>query len=160
MADLIFNIATGKLAGSINGINIETIAVSGGRGGSKTKGAANPLLVNNPFLTHIKLKGHSETDYAGSLPMGFYTLKAHETRNNWIRLIPSSANVMYKRDGFAIHGRGPRGSDGCIVLSDFELLKQIFKLIKESQTEITLEVKAIGDLDFILKKMDYHSRLA
>lgn len=163
MAELVFNIATGKLSGTIGDYSFDVYAWSGGRGGSKTKNAAHPILVNNPFFTKLKLKGHSDNDYAGSLPMGFYSLKLHETRQNWIRLNPAKNNYMYKRDGFAIHARGPRGSDGCIVLSDFEILKKLCSILKENEAQgkqLVLEVKAIGDIDYILNNTEKYSRTA
>jgi hypothetical protein len=83
--------------------------------------------------------------------MGLYTLKVHESKPNWIRLIPNKKNYMSKRDGFAIHGRGKRGSDGCIVPNNFSIVTKLYDLTKkyaDAGKEITLEVKAVGDIDY------------
>lgn len=151
MSDIIFNIASGKLTGIVGDYTFEINAFSGGRGGSKTKGAIHPAIVNNPLLTHMKLQGHGDFDFAGALPMGLYTLKNHESKPNWIRLVPNKENYMSNRDGFAIHGRGPRGSDGCIVPNDFSIVNKLYNLTKkysDAGREITLEVKAVGDIDY------------
>ena len=151
MADIVFNIASGKLSGTVGDYTFEIFAFSGGRGGSKKDGVVHPAIVNNPLLTHMKLQGHGEFDYAGALPMGLYTLKNHEKTHNWIRLMPDKDNYMGKRDGFAIHGRGPRGSDGCIVPNDFSIVTKLYALSKkfsDAGQKITLEVKAVGDIDY------------
>jgi hypothetical protein len=58
MADIIFNIASGKSSDKVGAYAFEINAFSGGRGGSKTKGAVHPAIVNNPLLTHMKLQGY------------------------------------------------------------------------------------------------------
>jgi hypothetical protein len=151
MPEIIFNIVSGKLSGTIDSYSFDVYAYSGGRGGSKKKGAAHPIIVNNPFFTRMKLKGHKETDYAGPLPMGLYTLEKHKSKPNWIRLIPSTNNVMFNRDGFAIHGKGQRGSDGCIVPNDFDIVLKLCEKCIEREKKglpIILEVKAVGDIDY------------
>jgi hypothetical protein len=86
--------------------------------------------------------------------MGKYKLVLHESRKNWIRLIPFD-QAMYGRDGFAIHGRGQRGSDGCIVPTDFlvvlKLCSALDGLAKSGQPAPILEAYAEGqDLDMQL----------
>ena len=120
-ADLQYNLADGHLSGSIGGYKISARAGSGGRAGSKTPDALNWWLANNPFAVCVKL---SSGNPGGPLPMGRYRLALHESRKNWIRLLPFS-QAMFGREGFAIHGRGLRGSDGCIVPSDFLVVLQI-----------------------------------
>ena len=110
--DLVYNIVEELLTGSIDGVSITAQVVSGGRAGSKMKGVVNPLLANNPYATGVKKKG---TTPGGPTIMGKYHLKTHESKQKWIRLVPFAENVMHGRAGFAIHGRGNRGSDGCIV---------------------------------------------
>jgi hypothetical protein len=72
-------------------------------------------------------------------------------------LIPSSQNQMHGRAGFAIHGRGTRGSDGCIVPTDFPVVQLLCKLAetrqKAGKPEIELSVVAIGaDVDRKLRE--------
>ncbi|KRA41755.1 hypothetical protein ASD80_12010 [Devosia sp. Root635] len=145
---MVYNIVEGHLTGSIDGTFIDARAGSGGRAGSKTPGAVNTTLANNPFGTGVKL---SSATPGGALPLGFYSLRTHESRQNWIRLVPAPGTNMHGRAGMAIHGRGKRGSDGCIVPADFNVVLQLHKLCKArekaGQANPTLEVLAIGDLD-------------
>ncbi len=146
--DLVFNIAECRLVGKIGVTHISATAVTGGRAGSKTKGVVNYLIANNPFATGVKKSGARP---GGPLPLGKYTLVRHEKKENWIRLVPLAGTDLKGRDGFAIHGRGSWGSDGCIVPSDFHNVQLIYKLVKSIEVEgrpaPTLEVIAAGDLD-------------
>ena len=148
--DLVYNIVEELLAGSISGVFINARAVSGGRAGSKLRGVVNPMLANNPYATRVKQEGNTS---GGPIIMGKYKLKTHESKPNWIRLVPFSDNRMGNRSGFAIHGRGKRGSDGCIVPADFNAVKLIYSLVKSCEktgkTAPTLAVVAIGDLEYI-----------
>jgi hypothetical protein len=110
--DLAYNIMEELLVGSVDGTSISAHVVSGGRAGSKTAGAVNPFLANNPYATGVKQAGRAP---GGPLILGRYRLKTHESKPSWIRLLPFDESAMHGRSGFAIHGRGPRGSDGCIV---------------------------------------------
>jgi hypothetical protein len=64
---------------------------------------------------------------------------------------------MKGRAGFAIHGRGQRGSDGCIVPQDFDNVLNIHALLKTREkagrAAPTLDVVAIGDIDMIQQRM-------
>lgn len=146
-ADLTYNIVEQTLRGKIGGAVINADAVSGGRAGSKTRGAVNPMLANNPYATGVKL---SDDIPGGPLPLATYELRTHETRANWIRLVPLQGQHLKGRSGFAIHGRGQRGSDGCIVPLDFRHVLLIHRLVKREEEAgrraPTLEVVAIGDL--------------
>lgn len=155
--DLVYNIVEELLLGSIDGKFINARAVSGGRAGSKLRSVVNPMLANNPYATRVKLNA---TTPGGPLVMGKYNLKTHESKPNWIRLVPFASNEMGNRSGFAIHGRGTRGSDGCIVPADFNAVKLIFSLVKSCESSNksapTLAVVAIGDFEHIdarLKKL-------
>ncbi len=146
-AELTFNIVEGRLNGLIDGVFINSVAHSGGRGGSKTPGVQAYFLDNNPFATGVKLKKGDKASIGGTLPMGSYTLSIHETRPNMIRLTPVSTGAT-NRDGLLIHGRGKRGSDGCIVPSDFHVVLKLCELVKarqlHAQPPIVLDVIAVG----------------
>jgi hypothetical protein len=147
--DLVFNIVEQLLTGSIDGTHIDARAVSGGRAGSKTKGVVDVFLANNPYATGLKKR---RTRPGGPLPIARYRLKTHESRANIIRLNPFDGEYMKGRTGMEIHGRGPRGSDGCIVPMDFHVVQLLYKLVKTREdakkAAPTLAVVAIGDLDF------------
>lgn len=155
MADLVYNILEALLFGSVDGVSINARAVSGGRAGSKTAGAVNPLLANNPYLTSVKLAGGGS---GGTLPMGEYELATHEHKPNWIRLKPIGGQSMHGRDGFAIHGRGKRGSDGCIVPADFHNVQLLYRLTKAREDSggaaPTVSVVAVGDADEPLRRIE------
>lgn len=157
MADLTYNSVEMKLTGSIDGYKIDANAYSGGRAGSKQRGAVHPILANNPFLTSVKKIDGDDKSIGGTLPLGTYELKTHEKKKNWIRLNPIAGTNLKGRAGFAIHGRGPRGSDGCIVPEDFHVILSIYALLKTREkagrSAPTLEVVAIGDIDMIEKTM-------
>ena len=152
--DLAYNIVEEVLVGRIDDTAINAHAVAGGRAGSKTPGAVNSMLANNPYATGIKKVGNRP---GGPLIMGEYRLVTHESRANWIRLEPNAENSMQGRAGFAIHGRGARGSDGCIVPTDFNQALKLYSLVKARETSgkpaPTLAVVAIGDLDFIERRL-------
>ena len=150
-AELTYNISSSLLSGKIDGVFISAHALSGGRGGSKTPGTLNWWLANNPFATHVKLSPDRSVP-GGPLPMGRYRLSLHESRTNWLRLMPLLDAAMHGRSGMAIHGRGKRGSDGCIVPTDFAVVTRLCELVRQrrdnAKSEIHLEVVAIGqDLD-------------
>ncbi|HEX5390656.1 MAG TPA: hypothetical protein VFW67_12900 [Burkholderiaceae bacterium] len=149
--ELTYNIASGHLSGAIDGQHISAYAGSGGRAGTKTKDGLNWWLANNPFATQVKLPAN-KSHPGGPLPYGVYSLGLHESRENWLRLVPLDPGSMHGRSGMAIHGRGPRGSDGCIVPTDFAVVLRLCKLVKQRQeaggAPVRLEVVAIGqDLD-------------
>jgi hypothetical protein len=146
--DLVYDIVELTLTGTIDGVSISADAGSGGRAGSKTKGAVHQLLANNPYATQVKkTKSHP----GGPLPRARYELKTHESRPLWIRLTPVAEDgvLLGKRDGFAIHGRGAWGSDGCIVPTDFTVVELLHRLVKARETAgkapPTLEVISAGD---------------
>jgi len=159
--DLVYNIVEEYLEGIIDGVSISAHAVAGGRSGSKLAGVVNPMLANNPYATHVK-----KTDRfpGGPIVMGRYTMKTHESRSNWIRLVPFADNKMGDRAGFAIHGSGKRGSDGCIVPTDFNMVLLLCKLVGNREETRgpapTLAVIAAGDLDFIEQKLKKLSQTA
>jgi hypothetical protein len=121
-AQLTYYIFEGLLVGNAGGKSIHMFALSGGGGGSKSKkqGWIDGQVVNNPYMTGLKTldskKGHQ---HGGPLPAGQYTIqkpeKNHGGHGRWATLAPHSGNAMLGRGGFAIHGSGPHGSDGCIV---------------------------------------------
>lgn len=123
--DLTYNLVAERLTGQLDGYRVDAHAVSGGRAGSKMPGAVNVLLANNPFATGVRL---TATNPGGPIPLASFRLKAHESRPNWIRLLPLPGQSLNNRDGFAIHGRGQRGSDGCIVPTDFAVVQRLLAL--------------------------------
>ena len=145
--DLVYNVVEQLLTGEIDGKRINAHSVSGGRAGSKRAGVVNGFLANNPFATGVK---KSAANPGGTIPLASFELRVHESRANWIRLVPLRGQNLHGRDGFAIHGRGQRGSDGCIVPSDFHNVLLLHSLVKgredAGRAAPTLQVVAIGEL--------------
>lgn len=163
--DLVYNILEAQLVGEIDGESISSYAVSGGRAGSKSSGVVHPLLANNPYATSVKKASDKKKALPGGpIVMGRYSMKTHEKRPNMIRLIPDAANAMKKRDGFLIHGRGARGSDGCIVPTAFHDVLHLCKLVKAREaaggSAPTLAVVAIGDFRALDTRLDLLARTA
>jgi hypothetical protein len=158
MADLTYNVVEMALTGSIDGHKIEATAFSGGRAGSTHPQFVHPILANNPFLTSVKKVTKGDKTIGGTLPLGIYELKTHENKKQkFIRLNPVAGTPLHGRGGFLIHGRGPRGSDGCIVPEDFHAVLSIYTLVQTRERgkrpAPTLEVVATGDIDVIEARM-------
>jgi hypothetical protein len=109
------------------------MARSGGGGGTTRNGQT--AAGNNPYMTNLvtsgpkKGKGHV---HGGPIPMGTYAVGVpfkHPRLGLAARLIPAHKSTLMDRgNDFFIHGRGPHGSDGCIVpLSNFEDLMVALK---------------------------------
>lgn len=154
--ELTFNIVSGRLYGTIDGKEFSADGFSGGRGGTTTRGAAHPVVVNNPLLTHMKTPGHSPL-YGGALPQGVYTLVPDFRKKiPWIRLEPAKGNVMYGRNSFAIHGSYSWGSEGCIVLARKNRVIYLRNLAAThfmAGQPIKLVVKATGDMDYQINRI-------
>lgn len=147
-AQLTYNIVEENLSGTIGAVSIDCAAGSGGRAGSTTNGAGNWFLQNNPLATNVHRAG---THLFGPLPQGEYYMHPHESKIHMVRLDPFPTNHMYGRSGFLIHGRGPIGSHGCIVIyRAADLIKvcdAVRTYIDTMGGQPVLEVVAIGDVD-------------
>jgi hypothetical protein len=116
-AQLTYYLFEGILVGTVGQRRFHIPALSGGGGGSTKSPSADST--NNPYMTGLKTSdtkdGHR---HGGAIPVGKYTI-ATPVHNPHLglaaQLTPSGSQPMYGRGGFYIHGRGPHGSDGCIV---------------------------------------------
>jgi hypothetical protein len=127
-----------SLVGKVNGLHFQMHAVAGGRAGSTNPKVVNKAVANNPYRT-----GQEEKPgvVGGPLPCGHYTLQANPDKN-WIDLIPDKNNWMVTRDGFAIHGHGPIGSQGCIVPDLYSDLESLVRQVRRSPIPVRLSVVA------------------
>lgn len=143
----------------IGGCRVHAIhmrAVSGGRAGS-TRPRPDPTLANKVGATWIAAR-HGPQDArhteGGPIPMGRYWLlhpREHrliggQYHPTWIPIRPRH-HLAFGRGPFFIHGPGPHGSDGCIVVSrdDLDLLRSIVEVAAISGDGVTaceLEVTA------------------
>jgi hypothetical protein len=116
-ANLTFYIADGLLVGTAGGHMWHLEARSGGGGGARKNPDGN-ADTDNPGSVSVKESGHHR---GGPLPPGRYrigTPSKHKGLGYSAALSPYDAEQktqMFGRSGFFIHGRGPKGSDGCVV---------------------------------------------
>ena len=120
-ASLTYYIREGVLAGTIYGQMFHLEALSGGGGGSTTHKVATS--VNNPYMEGLKTSGAANAlghVHGGPLPPGKYIVHT-PSQHPHLGLSAKLTHPKFRpmgRDGFYIHGRGPHGSDGCIVPLD------------------------------------------
>ena len=124
-ANLTYYIYEGVLVGRAGGSQFHMLALSGGGSGS-TRNAPNFGGGFYPYLTGKKTTGTGAThQHGGPIPPGRYIIHSPEQNAHLglsAFLEPDGGNMM-GRSGFYIHGRGPHGSDGCIVpLENFQHL--------------------------------------
>jgi hypothetical protein len=119
-ASLTYYISQGLLTGLADGHMVNIHAMSGGGGGS-TKNPDGNADTNNPSAESLQEKQGKGGHRGGPLPSGRYKIGTPIHRPHLglsAELEPydkEQASHMYGRSGFFIHGRGPLGSDGCIV---------------------------------------------
>jgi hypothetical protein len=115
---LTYCIFEGLLTGVVANRIFRIFALSGGAGGS-TKHTTTES-VNNVYMEGLKTKGAATSRahiHGGPIPPGRYVIEPpcqHPHLGLAARLVHPHRRPM-GRDGFFIHGRGPHGSDGCIV---------------------------------------------
>ena len=129
-AMLTYYIFEGLLVGNAGGRSFYIHALSGGGSGS-TKGAGNSAG-NNPYSTGLKTSGAAGSAshvHGGPVPLGKYRIHRPAFRSGHGKCAVLEPQSGSNRSGFLIHGRGPHGSDGCIVpLSQFpELMAALEK---------------------------------
>lgn len=130
-AQLTYYIFEGVLAGMIDNEEIHVLAWSGGAGGSRKLTPTDDT--NNPYSYAVKeIDDKKNPRRGGPIPPGPYQIyppyKDHKLGLS-ARLRPLFTPPN-NRGGFAIHGQGPKGSDGCIVLPDGDFNEVMEKLKK------------------------------
>jgi len=135
-ANLTFSIVEGLLAGTIGRRMFHMTAVSGGGAGSTRNQPATSA--NNPYMEGLKTVGDSKSlghVHGGPIPPGLY--KVHTPSHHpHLGLSARLDHPRFKpmgRDGFYIHGRGPHGSDGCIVPLDVSKFNELMAALKGSK---------------------------
>lgn len=132
-AKLTYYIYEGVLTGSIGHKMVHMSALSGGGGGS-TKHKTT-MTVNNPYMAPFKTVGGKHHKHGGPIPPGWYTIQKPATHHHLglsARLNARSGHSPTGRGGFFIHGRGPHGSDGCIVPLRKSQFQQLMKELSEA----------------------------
>jgi hypothetical protein len=150
---LTYSIATETLSGTIGADRLFVRAWSGGRRGAKSPGAESDVASYNVF----RKEQHDKGIHGGPIPPGFYLCryvahhpKFHEcifleqTLTSLFQVNEDAKVSFYNRDGFYIHGRGPHGSDGCIVPENESVRKHLNKLVKNCPGTVMLRVADRG----------------
>lgn len=152
---LTYSIATEWLRGSIGHDDFSMHVLSGGGRGRKGGGAEHDWASYNVFRKEKTTSaGHT---HGGPLPPGIYVCrytghhpKFHEciyleqTITSILKVDANARVKFYDRDAFYIHGRGPHGSDGCIVPEDETERGRLNKAIKNAAYTVLLIVKEEG----------------
>ena len=149
-ANLTYYILEGVLTGTANGHMIHVVAVSGGGGGSKVHGGNSDT--NNPYSQGLEEVDGKNHVHGGPIPAGRYKVLAPRHNHKLglsAQLDPyddAQVKRMYGRDGFFIHGRGPHGSDGCIV--PMEQFGELMAALTKDRGGVLYVFEAMGDAAF------------
>ena len=136
---LTYDITNERLFGTIGNEHISIWARSGGGRGSKVHPEGQPG--QEGLASWNTQRKEAGTTRGGPIPSGFYTVQPpanHHTLGRASYLEQTVTSLLYAnlsaaagvsatdRDGFYIHGRGRKGSDGCIVpMEDFAHLMDL-----------------------------------
>ena len=136
--DLTYSVARELLWGEIGGRKFVMTARSGGGRGSLTRGVAQSTLSS---YSPTRAKNDSAGIRGGAIPPGTWTIRppkiSGDTKGPWVSvLVPDTGTRAdyperdYDVERFKIHGTGPLGSDGCLVIDSthrIPLLKAVKK---------------------------------
>ena len=144
-ANLTYYIFEGVLTGTVGAKVFHMSALSGGGGGS-TKHRPT-ISVNNPYMEAVKTKDSSKGHvHGGPIPPGKYTILKPSLHPH----LGLSAKLVHRhfrpmgRDGFYIHGRGPHGSDGCIVPLEALKFHDLMSALTTSNGGVLFVEEAMG----------------
>jgi len=145
--NLTYYVLEGLLVGVSGARMFHILALSGGAGGSTKKSVTD--AVNNPYMEALKTKGAAASKghvHGGPLPPGKYVVHtpAHHPHLGLSARLDHPRFRPMGRDGFYIHGRGPHGSDGCIVPLDKAQFNDLMKALTDSHGG-TLVVEETSD---------------
>jgi hypothetical protein len=166
IARLTYNAASQMLSGLIGDTHFHDIAYSGGSRGHKATTSARAtryLHASNlnesmgRFATTREIydkKSDTYTQRGGTIPPGHYHcvyVANHPSFRECIRLdqmrdahaivSPFARHaIVHHRGGFFIHGHGPKGSDGCLVLANEHRRKLLNEAVERFEGRVVLEV--------------------
>jgi len=148
-AQLTYYIFEGVLAGIIDNDEIHVTAWSGGAGGSRKLGPTENA--NNPYSYAVKEIDNKKSPMRGGpIPPGPYQI--YPPGKDHTLGLCAKLNPLFTppngRGGFAIHGQGPKGSDGCIVLPDVNF-SDVMRALKKSGGGHLQVCQAMEDSAFV-----------
>lgn len=152
-----YSISSEILYGTVGGETFSLKAYSGGGRGSTTGMERTDL---RHWSTGKKAPSQfSQRNRGGPLPTGHYLVSyygQHEHLGRCAELFQTLTSLLHAdpfsaigmsvtdRGGFFIHGRGPRGSDGCIVPDKATDLKDLLDAIQKQKSPVLLTVFSEG----------------
>ena len=156
-ATLEYNAAAELLIGKIGAAAFREVAYSGGSRGHKTASPAKAArylhkssfnsslgrLATTPEIYNKKTDTYQQR--GGTIPPGHYRcvyVENHPTFKECIYLDPTAdahaihtplarQPIAHHRGGFYIHGHGPKGSDGCLVLANEVRRKALNQAVRD-----------------------------
>jgi len=169
-ARLTYNAASGFLTGRIGNQVFNDSADSGGsRGHKQTTHAKAKRYLHSTSLndslgrmatTRELYDKKSDTYFqrGGTLPSGHYHcvyVENHASFHECIRLDQmcdahaivspfARHSIVHHRGGFFIHGHGPKGSDGCLVLASETRRKSLNQAVRGFDGRVILEVTHVS----------------
>ena len=162
-----YNIMSEMLYGTVAGQSISMKAYSGGGRGSKS-GVERSNIRHWDTQKKAPAK-YDEANRGGPLPQGYYIVKYLGKYKHYgvsARLEQTLTSLLYsdftsdispisvtQRDGFLIHGMGPKGSDGCIVPANAKSLNHLLSALKKSKAPVWLAVHSSGIMSDKLKNV-------
>jgi hypothetical protein len=147
-ANLTYYVWEGVLTGYANGRMVHLCAASGGGGGSTAHRAS--FRANNPYMTPFKTVGGAHDPghiHGGPLPPGKYTIckPARHVNLGLSAELKPFGPLPGGRSDFFIHGRGPHGSDGCIVPLDPGQFRRLMEDLSASQGGTLIVAETMSD---------------
>jgi hypothetical protein len=157
---LTYDIANERLSGKIGNKEISIWAKSGGGRGSKVHPDGKPGQMGLASWNTQRKQNDGTGIRGGPLPTGMYIVQKpanHPDLKLSAYLEQTLTSLLYedrsallgvsvtKRDGFYIHGRGPKGSDGCIV--PMEMFDELMTLLKANAPLLLKVVNAGARVD-------------
>jgi hypothetical protein len=126
------------------------MSVGSGGGSGSTRRAPTPTA-NNPYATAVRTRGHGKGHvHGGPIPAGIYQIETpakHGHLGLSAALLPRGP-LPGGRGGFYIHGRGPHGSDGCLVPVKNDDFKTLMELLRKSEGGTLVVRDMTGDTAF------------
>ncbi len=122
--DVTYLIAAECLFGTVNGVKFSFEAYSGGGRGAVTSGVPEYSLAS---FSPYRRMDEARQVRGGAIPPGVWRIEvpveSGDTKGPWVSVLTPSAEtreLFPQRDfdvaRFKIHGTGPKGSDGCLVI--------------------------------------------
>jgi hypothetical protein len=168
-----YSISDEILYGAVDGTTFSMKAFSGGGRGST---ADMELIDLRHWATSKKAPpAFSPKNRGGPLPVGLYIAKyygQHEHLGRCAELMQTLTSLLHAdpwseigvsatdRAGFFIHGRGPKGSDGCIVPEKVSDLRDLLDAIETANGPIPLTVFSEGMNAEKLEVHDFFKNIA